>query len=88
MADLDEQLLALAGDDSSENEDPQPTSTPHKAASPTSSPPKPSNLRRNSASKPSTTQKMSHKGTGSGSRPKRSRREDSEEGEAYVLVAL
>ena len=84
MADLDAELLALAGGDSSEEEDTKPTTT--KVESPNSSVSSPiDNVKSISTSRLGVAQK---KTTSSNSRggtkksTKRGRKEDSEEGEA------
>lgn len=84
MADLDAELLALAGGDSSDEEDIIPNANATKPPSP----PLPSNTNMNEAStgKATTTLKASSRPHGSTKPSKKSKpNESEEEGEAYVL---
>lgn len=82
MADLDAELLALAGGDSSDDESSIPVNTAaHKAQSPISSP-EPSHGNKVSSNKRGVAQKVSSRAMASASRSKRAKRDDSEEGEA------
>ena len=84
MADLDAELLALAGGDSSEDEGTDQVNTTTKAESPSSSPGSPDDITNGaSTSKPSPSQKRSTKMAQSTKKAtKQSRRAESEEGEA------
>lgn len=84
MADLDAELLALAGDDSSDEETSKPTNTTTKAASPIStagpSTAKPSDT---SANKSNMATKGTAKVNGNATKAKKGRKDESEEeGEA------
>lgn len=80
MADLDAELLALAGGDSSDDEGSKPVTTATKARSPTSSPEHP-HSNQNSSSKRGVAQKVSSRMARGASRNKKTK-ENSEEGEA------
>ncbi|KAL8699174.1 MAG: hypothetical protein Q9201_006151 [Fulgogasparrea decipioides] len=81
MADLDAELLALAGGDSSDDEGSRPTNTANKASSPAGSP-EPSHANEASSGQRGVAQKISSRMKGRGSRGRRTKRDDSEEGEA------
>ena len=84
MADLDAELLALAGDDSSGEEPSKPTNITTKAASPLS-PAGPSTVKvgDTSSSKSNMTSKGPAKVNGNATKAKKGRKDDSEEeGEA------
>lgn len=82
MADLDAELLALAGGDSSDDESTKPTVTAPKPPSPITSSPEPSNGNKPSSNKRGVAQKSSSRAMAGASRSKRVKRDDSEEGEA------
>ena len=85
MADLDAELLALAGGDSSDEEDTKPTTTNTKLESPSSSPGSSDRgINGSSANKSSVAQKKTFKSrAGARKSVKKSRKDDSEEeGEA------
>ncbi|KAI4121508.1 MAG: hypothetical protein LQ338_006328 [Usnochroma carphineum] len=85
MADLDAELLALAGGDSSDDEGSKPVTTATKARSPTSSPEHP-HSNQNSSSKRGVAQKVSSRMARGASRNKKTK-ENSEEGEASSTAA-
>ncbi|KAL9598872.1 MAG: hypothetical protein Q9219_004212 [cf. Caloplaca sp. 3 TL-2023] len=84
MADLDAELLALAGGDSSDEEGSKPSNTANKVRSP-NSPPQPSNGNKIPSSKRGIAQRSSTRAAGSASRSKKLTRNDSEEGEASSI---
>ncbi|KAL8946309.1 MAG: hypothetical protein Q9222_007275 [Ikaeria aurantiellina] len=81
MADLDAELLALAGGDSSDDEGSKPINTNSQNLSPATSP-GPSHGNKSSSNKRGVAQRTSNKAGRSASRNKKARKEDSEEGEA------
>lgn len=81
MADLDAELLALAGGDSSDDECSKPVNAANQAQSPTSSP-ETSNGNKASSSKRGIAQKVASRAAGSASHSKKAKKDDSEEGEA------
>ncbi|KAL8828348.1 MAG: hypothetical protein Q9170_006641 [Blastenia crenularia] len=85
MADLDAELLALAGGDSSDDESSKAVdSTANKARAPTSSP-EPSHDNKTSSSRRGIAQKGSSKAAGGASHSRKTKKHDSEEGEAVRL---
>ncbi|KAI4169955.1 MAG: hypothetical protein LQ343_005337 [Gyalolechia ehrenbergii] len=84
MSDLDAELLALAGGDSSDDEGSKPVNTANKAQSPNSSP-EPSHGRNSSSSKRGIAQKVSSRVAGSASHTKKAKRDDPEEEEASSM---
>ena len=84
MADLDAELLALAGDDSSGEESSKPTNIAARAISPVpSAEPSTSKLNDTSAGKPNMAPKGTSKVNSNVNKPKKGYKDDSEEeGEA------
>ncbi len=84
MADLDAELLALAGDDSSDEETSKPTTVTAEIASPSSSArPSTTNVNDTSATKSNMAPKGTAKVNGNATKPDKGRKDDSEEeGEA------
>ncbi|KAL8898404.1 MAG: hypothetical protein Q9207_006715 [Kuettlingeria erythrocarpa] len=87
MADLDAELLALAGGDSSDDESTKPTVPATKALSSPTSSPRTSNGNKTSSHKRGVAPKSSSKAMAGPSRSKRAKRTDSEEGEASSASA-
>lgn len=81
MADLDAELLALAGGDSSDDEASKPVTTVTAVRSPNSSP-GPSHGNKLSPKQRGVAQKVSSRAMPGASRRPKAKREDSEEGEA------
>ncbi|KAI4285637.1 MAG: hypothetical protein L6R35_004620 [Caloplaca aegaea] len=86
MADLDAELLALAGGDSSDDEASKPVTTANPATSPTSSP-GPSHGNKSSPKQRGVAQKVSSRAMPGSSRRAKATREDAEEGEASSTPA-
>ncbi|KAL8645063.1 MAG: hypothetical protein Q9210_006919 [Variospora velana] len=86
MADLDAELLALAGGDSSDDEASKPVTTANPAPSPTSSPGA-SHGNKSSPKQRGVAQKVSSRAMAGSSRRAKAKREDSEEGEASSTPA-
>ncbi|KAL8687790.1 MAG: hypothetical protein Q9218_006137 [Villophora microphyllina] len=84
MADLDAELLALAGGDSSSDEGPKPTTITNKPSSPAPSS-DPSSANKAPSSKRGVAQKLSSRASATAFRSRRTRRADSEEGEASSM---
>lgn len=82
MADLDDELLALAGDSSDEEASPQSQSKSKSA-----SPPPPSSSTKQPSPDPAP--EMARKGTAKVvKRPRKTKKEESEEGELWVVFSL
>ncbi|KAL8956777.1 MAG: hypothetical protein Q9193_005789 [Seirophora villosa] len=86
MADLDAELLALAGGDSSDDEASKPVTTVTAVRSPNSSP-GPSHGNKSSPKQRGVAQKVSSRTMPGASRRPKAKREDSEEGEASSTPA-